>query len=113
MCPQMEKGCEFVLDLGVHYSAGSGSAGAKQSNQSGTAAGRAAGQKDDVKGLQAADWVLNGTLGSRNCGVALSMNLTMTHMEKLNSKSIKYTLMMTAVSFIQVCCLAFTLVLRS
>ena len=98
----MEKGCEFVLDLGVSYSAGSGSAGSKPSNQSGTAAGRAAGQKDDVKGLQAADWVLNGTLGSRNCGVAISMNLTMTHMEKLNSKSIKYTLMMTAVSFIQV-----------
>ncbi len=66
--------------------------------------------KDGARGLDAGDWVLNGTLSSRNCGVALSMNLTMTHMEKLNSKSIKYTLMMTAVSFIQVsrCVCAFS-----
>lgn len=45
--------------------------------------------------------MLDGTLSSRNCGVALTINTTMTHVEKLNAKAINYTLMMTAVSFLQ------------
>ena len=45
--------------------------------------------------------MLNGTLASPNCGALLSMNLTITHVEKLNAKSINYTLMMTAVAFLQ------------
>lgn len=59
-------------------------------------------RRDPARGLQEADWVLNGTLASPNCGAMLSMNLTITHVEKLNAKSINYTLMMTAVAFFQV-----------
>ncbi|CAL8462582.1 g2115 [Coccomyxa elongata] len=102
---RMDKGCEFVLDLGVHYSAG------QDANQevgsalaSNTTPGQTTGErrKDPARGLQEADWVLNGTLASPNCGALLSMNLTITHVEKLNAKSINYTLMMTAVAFLQV-----------
>lgn len=49
------------------------------------------------------DVIMKGTLSSPNCGVVLSLNGTTTHIEEHFAKAINYTLMITAVSFLQVC----------
>ena len=45
---------------------------------------------------------LNGTLSSPECGIVLRLNGTTTHVEEHYAKAINYTLMVTAVSFLQV-----------
>ncbi len=45
---------------------------------------------------------LNGTLSSPECGIVLHLNGTTTHVEEHYAKAINYTLMVTAVSFLQV-----------
>lgn len=51
------------------------------------------------------DAVLNGTLYSSNCGISLQINATTTHIEVYEAKGVNYTFMVTALTFVQVCCL--------
>ena len=52
--------------------------------------------------VQDDDVFLNGTLSSPECGIVLHLNGTTTHVEEHYAKAINYTLMVTAVSFLQV-----------
>lgn len=52
--------------------------------------------------MQDDDVFLNGTLSSPECGIVLELNGTTTHVEEHYAKAINYTLMVTAVSFLQV-----------
>lgn len=45
--------------------------------------------------------VLNGTLGSPNCGTVLAMNATTYRLEVYYAKAVNYTLMITTLSFLQ------------
>ena len=45
--------------------------------------------------------VLNGTLGSPNCGAALTLNATTYRLEVYYAKAVNYTLMITTLSFLQ------------
>lgn len=51
--------------------------------------------------LQDEDVYMNGTLSSPECGIMLGLNGTTTHVEEHYAKAINYTLMVTAVSFLQ------------
>ncbi len=51
------------------------------------------------------DAVLNGTLYSSNCGIILQINATTSHIEVYEAKAVNYTFMITALTFVQVCCL--------
>ena len=51
--------------------------------------------------LQDGDVYMNGTLSSPECGIVLGLNATTTHVEEHYAKAINYTLMVTAVSFLQ------------
>ena len=51
--------------------------------------------------LQDEDVYMNGTLSSPECGIVLGLNGTTTHVEEHYAKAINYTLMVTAVSFLQ------------
>ena len=51
--------------------------------------------------LQDEDVYMNGTLSSPECGIVLGLNGTTTHIEEHYAKAINYTLMVTAVSFLQ------------
>lgn len=53
--------------------------------------------------IQDDDVFLNGTLSSPECGIVLGLNGTTTHVEEHYAKAVNYTLMVTAVSFLQVC----------
>jgi hypothetical protein len=53
-------------------------------------------------GLSAGDMVLNGTLVSRGCAMHLTLNLATAHAEEYYSKAVNYTLMITALGFLQV-----------
>ena len=55
-----------------------------------------------VEEVQDDDVFLNGTLSSPECGIALGLNATTTHVEEHYAKAINYTLMVTAISFLQV-----------
>lgn len=55
-----------------------------------------------VEEVQDNDVFLNGTLSSPECGIALGLNATTTHVEEHYAKAINYTLMVTAISFLQV-----------
>ena len=57
-----------------------------------------------VDDLQDEDVYMNGTLSSPECGIVLGLNGTTTHIEEHYAKAINYTLMVTAVSFLQVRC---------
>lgn len=52
--------------------------------------------------VQEDDVFLSGTLSSPECGIVLRVNGTTTHVEEHYAKAINYTLMATAVSFLQV-----------
>ena len=56
-----------------------------------------------VDEIQDDDVFLNGTLSSPECGIVLGLNGTTTHVEEHYAKAVNYTLMVTAVSFLQVC----------
>ena len=51
--------------------------------------------------LQDEDVYMSGTLSSPECGIVLGLNGTTTHVEEHYAKAINYTLMVTAVSFLQ------------
>ena len=55
-----------------------------------------------VDEVQDDDVFLNGTLSSPECGIVLRLNGTTTHVEEHYAKAINYTLMVTAISFLQV-----------
>jgi hypothetical protein len=55
-----------------------------------------------VDEIQENDVFLNGTLSSLECGIVLDVNGTATHVEEHYAKAVNYTLMVTAVSFLQV-----------
>ena len=57
-----------------------------------------------VDDLQDEDVYINGTLSSPECGIVLGLNGTTTHVEEHYAKAINYTLMVTAVSFLQARC---------
>lgn len=50
----------------------------------------------------AEDITLNGTLKSANCGILVRISASTTHIAAYYAKAVNYTLMITAVSFIQV-----------
>ena len=53
-------------------------------------------------GRAVVDVVLNGTLVSRSCGIRLGLSLATAHVEEYYSKAVNYTLMITALGFLQV-----------
>lgn len=46
--------------------------------------------------------IMNGSIFSTNCGVRLQLNATVTDIERQYRKAVNYTLMTTAIAFIQV-----------
>jgi hypothetical protein len=56
------------------------------------------------EGAHEGETALEGTLSSVNCALTLALNGTTTHMEEQFAKAINYTLMITAVSFLQASC---------
>ena len=54
----------------------------------------------------AEDIMLNGTLKSANCGILVRITASTTHIAAYYAKAVNYTLMITAVSFLQVIRLA-------
>ncbi len=48
------------------------------------------------------DLVVNGTISSSNCGLVLGLNATTTHIEAYYAKAVNYTIMITALAFVQV-----------
>ena len=50
----------------------------------------------------AEDITLNGTLKSANCGILVRISASTTHIAAYYAKAVNYTLMITAVSFLQV-----------
>ena len=66
------------------------------------------GQHRTHRGVQAgaaaaADAVLNGTLESRDCGVRLALGAETQHLERNYAKATRYTLVISALTFVQVC----------
>jgi hypothetical protein len=53
--------------------------------------------------------VMNGSLVSQVCGVALELNVSSTKVEVYYSKAVNYTLMITTLTFIQASCSPFPL----
>ncbi|CAK0754278.1 hypothetical protein CVIRNUC_002285 [Coccomyxa viridis] len=106
---QMDRECSFVLDMRVQAAKQALKAGSKQlqAPQDGQAKDA---RKPGVVGplnapegdLQDEDVYMNGTLSSPECGIMLGLNGTTTHVEEHYAKAINYTLMVTAVSFLQV-----------
>ena len=68
----------------------------------------AGGKQPPVSSLSAAplpptsEMMMNGTLGSDNCGMVLSINVTYVRLEEYYAKAVNYTLMITIISFVQV-----------
>ena len=54
------------------------------------------------KHVQPQDLIFNGTLLSRNCGMQLQINATTTRIEVYEAKTVNYTFIVTALTFIQV-----------
>lgn len=46
----------------------------------------------------------NGSLHSPNCHISLALNSTSVSLDAYYAKAVNYSLMMTAISFVQVCC---------
>ena len=108
--------CGFVLDLSVskQLAPPSGTLEAQQAQQAqpggqyglgryvAAGAAAAAGGGGGGGGAQHADTLLTGTLYSRNCGIRLAVSLSSAHTEAYASKAVNYTLMISAVGFLQV-----------
>ncbi|KAK9829544.1 hypothetical protein WJX72_006402 [[Myrmecia] bisecta] len=120
---QLKKRCEFMLELSVSHLADAvaGQSGhsarltsseldALQDELDEQAAANQWGLHSDaalptpvyVPPAEQSDVVLNGTLISSNCGISLGINATTTHVETYYAKAVNYTLMVTALSFVQV-----------
>ena len=106
---QMRKRCSFRLDMLVRAAAGSPPPAGNTSSDDAAnpspgpgskAAGIAAGAPGP--GAPAGDVVMNGTLASGNCGLSLRIGAATTHIQAYFAKAVNYTLMITALSFVQV-----------
>ena len=108
---QMRKRCSFRLDMLVRAAAGGAAPAAANGSAVGVAdpnprpgpaaaAGVAAGALGP--GAPGADVVMNGTLASGNCGLSLRLDAATTHIQAYFAKAVNYTLMITALSFVQV-----------
>lgn len=109
----MRKRCSFRLDMVVHTAAGAPAPAANASSLTGAAAphpkfgvaGAVGTTKNLGVGLTGAppgDVVMNGTLASANCALALRVDAATTHIQAYFAKAVNYTLMITALSFVQV-----------
>ncbi len=49
------------------------------------------------------DAVLNGTLESRDCGVRVALGAETQHLERYYAKATRYTLVISVLTFVQVC----------
>ena len=105
----MRKRCSFRLDMLVRAAAGGGALAAANASSGGAAdpypnpnkaAGGAAGALGP--GAPGPDVVMNGTLASGNCGLSLRLDAATTHIQAYFAKAVNYTLMITALSFVQV-----------
>lgn len=95
----MRKQCSFRLDLLVRTAAAPPARGANAS-----APGGPGSETLDAKpqlALAAGDMLMNGTLASPNCGLALRLGAATTHVQAYFAKAVNYTLMITALSFVQ------------
>jgi len=82
--------------------AGAPAAAAGAPAPSGAAPGApGAGRRPAAAAAAGADVVMNGTLASANCGLALRLGTATTHVQAYFAKAVNYTLMVTALSFVQ------------
>jgi len=82
--------------------AGAPAAAAGAPAPSGAAPGApGAGRRPAAAAAAGADVVMNGTLASANCGLALRLGAATTHVQAYFAKAVNYTLMVTALSFVQ------------
>ncbi len=98
----MRKRCTFRLDVLVRAAAAGAPAAAPGAPAPGGAAPGAPGAaRRPAAPAAAADVVMNGTLASANCGLALRLGAATTHVQAYFAKAVNYTLMVTALSFVQ------------
>ncbi|KAI3438284.1 hypothetical protein D9Q98_000719 [Chlorella vulgaris] len=110
--------CDFMLDLRVHAAAAPAAHSARRGRSGGDDPALSLRQRmlggsqrsDEARGVEdgavqvdgAADLALNGTLVSRSCGMRLSLSLATARVDEYHSKAGNYTLMITALGFLQV-----------
>ena len=109
----MRKRCSFRLDMVVYTAAGAPAPAASASSLTSAGAphpkfgvaGAVGTPRNLGVGLAGAppgDVVMNGTLASANCALALRVGAATTHIQAYFAKAVNYTLMITALSFVQV-----------
>jgi hypothetical protein len=97
----MRKRCSFRLDVLVRAAAAASPARAAGAPAPGGAGPDAPGAALKPAAAAGADVVMNGTLASGNCGLALRLGAATTHVQAYFAKAVNYTLMVTALSFVQ------------
>lgn len=101
----LNKRCEFTLDARLQSLNQGGGYPASLPQDSPDSAQSRAGAGRQLLGTRAApvqEAVMNGTLTSKNCNIALRIGASTYRLDKYFAKAVNYTLMVTALSLVQV-----------